>query len=930
MRRLAWSQLRFRTVRLLALLVGMLVATTAFTVLTAASRTSQLRTVGTVTAHFVPAYDILVRPGGARTALETKTDTVQPNFLSGLYGGITMAQYHQIAAIPGVQVAAPIAMVGYTLLASQLSSPLPAADLSRPGRQLYRVTSTWISQGGTSRVTQPPSYVYVTPQRLGFDLDGTVIGPKIARTTTQTERLPDGKNVTICPADAILDPGVDPFGVAAQSDCTAWSKVNGYGPGPYFSRANPRSDVDWVIPVLIAAVDPVAEAKLDGLNRAVISGHYLAQNTRDAGTSGIFPVLASSASGLDESAVTQVATLTAPASPPSMTVPWMTQHATAPGHVISTTTTTARQAYQQLLAALAIKTDRPAGNVPGNTVMYAGKDESGGPVGVEAYWSVGPTSYRRSRSGALVARLTRNPPSAWYAGGAQVASMDDADNQYRTVSVHAPAGTSFTSVAASPQLVGIFNPAKINEFDPLSRVPLGAYAPVVAAPADPAANQALHDGDLLPNQNLGGYVSQPVDLVTTLSALPALQNTGYYGQDVQAGDPISVIRVRVAGVTGPNPVSLERIREVAQQIAVRTHLDVDIVAGSSPSPTTVNLPAGKFGQPALALTENWVKKGVVVAILTAIDKNSLVLFILILVVCVLFVANSASVAIRGRRRELGVLACLGWTRPRLFATVLGELGAIGLTAGILGAAAALPLSSALGLHASPGRAVLAVPIAIVIAVVAGLIPAWLAASAEPVASVRPPVLEIRRARHPAGVTGLAVANVLRTPGRSLVGAISLAVGVAALTVLAAVSFAFRGVLVGSLLGNAVAVQVRGVDYVAVIATVVLGVLAVADVIFLNIRDRAAELATIRSFGWREAALSRLVVTEGAIIGLAGSIIGAALGLIVAADFAGQLPAALYIVGAAAAIAGAVVTAAAALLPAQALRRMPAAHLLAEE
>ena len=107
--------------------------------------------------------------------------------------------------------------------------------------------------------------------------------------------------------------------------------------------------------------------------------------------------------------------------------------------------------------------------------------------------------------------------------------MDDEDNQYRKVSVHAPATTTFTSFPASPQLVGIFNPAKINEFDPLSRVPLGAYEPVVAAPANPAANRALHGSDLLPNQNLGGYVSQPVDLVTTLSALPALQNSGYYG-----------------------------------------------------------------------------------------------------------------------------------------------------------------------------------------------------------------------------------------------------------------------------------------------------------------------------------------------------------------------------------------------------------------
>ncbi len=930
MRRLAWSQLRFRTVRLVALLAGMLLATTAFTVLTAASRTAQLRTVGTVTAHFAPAYDILVRPKGARTALETQTHTVQPNFLSGIYGGITMAQYHQIASIPGVQVAAPIAMVGYTLLASQLSSPLPAAVLRRPGRQLYRVTSTWISQGGTSRVAQPPSYVYVTPQPLGFDLHVTIVGPKIAQTTTQTEALQDGKKVTICPADAILDPGADPFGVAAQSDCTAWSKVNGYGPGPHFSRANPRSHVDWVIPVLIAAVDPVAEARLDGLNRAVISGHYLAQNTRGAGTAAAtFPVLASSASGLDESAVTQVATLTAPASPPSMTVPWMTQHATAPGHVISTTTTTARQAYQQLLAALAIKAAAPAMS-PGAPIMYSGKDESGGPVGVEAYWSVGPTSYPRSRSGALVARLTHNPPSAWYAGGARVASMDDEDNQYRKVSVHAPAKATFTSIAASPQLVGIFNPAKIKAFDPLSAVPLGAYQPVVAAPATAASRRALHGGDLLPNQNLGGYVSQPVDLVTTLSALPALENSGYYGPDVHARDPISVIRVRVAGVTGPNPVSLERIREVAQQIAVRTHLDVDIVAGSSPSPTTIDLPAGKFGQPALALSEDWVKKGVAVAILSSIDKNSVVLFALILIVCVLFVANSASAAIRGRRRELGVLACLGWTRPRLFTAVLGELAAIGLAAGLLGAVAALPLSSAVGLHASLGRAALAVPIAVGVAVIAGLIPASLAALAEPVASVRPPVLGVRRARQPGGITALAAVNVLRTPGRAAVGAVSLAVGVTALTILAAVTIAFRGVVVGSLLGNAVAVQVRGVDYVAVTATVALGVFAVADVVFLNIRERAPELAAIRAFGWPESALSRLVVTEGAIIGLVGSLAGAALGLAAAANFAGALPASLYLIAAAAVAGGLLVTISAALLPAQALRRLPAAHLLAEE
>jgi putative ABC transport system permease protein len=108
------------------------------------------------------------------------------------------------------------------------------------------------------------------------------------------------------------------------------------------------------------------------------------------------------------------------------------------------------------------------------------------------------------------------------------------------------------------------------------------------------------------------------------------------------------------------------------------------------------------------------------------------LFTLILVVCVLFVANAATAAVRGRRRELGVLAALGWRRSKLFTAVLGELAAIGLAAGLLAAAIALPVSAALRLSASLGRALLAVPVALAVAVVSGLAPAALAARADPV------------------------------------------------------------------------------------------------------------------------------------------------------------------------------------------------------
>jgi hypothetical protein len=897
---MTWQQLRSGTARSIALLLGMLLATTAFTVLTAAASTAQLRTIGTVSAHFVPAYDILVRPAGSRTTLESRTGTVQPNFLSGIYGGISLAQYHQIAAIPGVQVAAPIAMVGYTLLATPIVFSLPAANYAKPGRQLYRVSTTWVSDAGTSRITQPASYTYITPDRLRFT----------GSTGAISEVLPGHARAAVCPLTMVTNEE-DPFGIAAQSNADCWSKIDGYGLPHAFGPLALTYGTDWAIPVLIAAIDPVAEAKLDGLNKAVVSGKYLTENARDGSARGAatFPVLAASADGMNEYALTQLQLLAPPKEPPLLNVRWMRTEVSVPGRPLITERTTAQQAYRQLLQSKSPE------------------------LTVAGYWSTGSTSYRRSASGGLTPLLVHNPPSAWYAGGVPVISVDNEDNQYRAITVHAPLSNQYQGnpgAYAGARLVGIFNPAKISSFDPLSEVPLGAYQPVAAEPANAASRKALHGADLLANQNLGGYVSQPVDLVTTLSALPALQNSVRYTGNLHVGDPISVIRVRVAGVTGPNPLSLERIREAAQQIEQRTHLEVDIVAGSSPTPTTIDLPAGKFGQPALTLREDWVKKGVAVAILTAIDKNSVVLLTLILIVCVLFVANSATAAVRGRRRELGVLACLGWTRPRLFAAILGELAAIGLTAGILGAAAALPLSSTLGLHASPGRAALAVPIAVGVAVTAGAIPAGLAARAAPVASIRPPVLAIRRARQPGGVTALAAVNVLRTPGRSLVGAASLAIGITALTVLTAVTVAFRGVVVGSLLGDAVAVEVRGVDYVATVATVALGVFAVADVVFLNIRERAAELATMRAFGWRESTLSRLVITEAAIIGIAGSLAGAALGLAATARFTGQLPTALDVVAGVAVAAGAVLTAASALLPVQALRRLPAAHLLAEE
>ncbi len=167
-----------------------------------------------------------------------------------------------------------------------------------------------MSEAGASRVAQPPAYLYVTPHPLSFDGHSGAI----------TEPVPGHARVKACPL-VPQKPGRDTR--------SAWpcSRSPSAGPRSTGSRcqpkqhdatANPGYDVGWVIPVLIAAIDPAAEAKLDGLDRAVISGRYLAENAADktagrpAPPSRCWP---RPSSGMDEYALTRLQRLTPPKAP---------------------------------------------------------------------------------------------------------------------------------------------------------------------------------------------------------------------------------------------------------------------------------------------------------------------------------------------------------------------------------------------------------------------------------------------------------------------------------------------------------------------------------------------------------------------------------------------------------------------------------------
>ena len=172
--------------------------------------------------------------------------------------------------------------------------------------------------------------------------------------------------------------------------------------------------------MLIAAIDPDAEAKLDGLNKALVSGSYLTENEGDRGPT--LPVLASSASGMNEYAQTTLQQLAAPSAMPDMNAAWASAQASAPGRTVATVRTTAQQAYDAVLKGLPTVS---LGVSTGNLGIL-----------VDGYWSVGPVDYRRTTAGALTPRQVVNPPSVWYIGSLAAVAMDDEDSQYRTVTSH--------------------------------------------------------------------------------------------------------------------------------------------------------------------------------------------------------------------------------------------------------------------------------------------------------------------------------------------------------------------------------------------------------------------------------------------------------------------------------------------------------------
>jgi putative ABC transport system permease protein len=868
--RLVWSGVRFARGRAAALGAGMLVAAVAFCLLTASVDVGVARIKGVVGGNWRGAYDLLVLPARSVQSVGSQRHLVQVNYLSAGGGGITLRQYQQIARLPGVGVAAPLAVIGYVLETVSLPVTLSPGALGATGARVLTIASSYSADDGLSRYPpQGQGYLYITPDKLR------------QQANSMSERLPDGREVRVC--------GYPATTTAAQT--SPFQTAGGLLLGTCYSRSGSeltsspvQAQVSWSFPVLLAGIDPKAENQLNGLGRAITSGTYLAAGAKPspiAGTHAVsVPLIGSTTSFDGDSDQVTVGLL-----PPSAVTTVRSQASlakitkelqTARGSTVMHVTITAAQAWKQLLTNLS----------PAISHGIFNSSQSFG-----QYWTAGQVSYRQHSTGTIVPVPVQNPISTWTAGGNFVsqtyvtAPPAAADTAFRVLTEHRLSSGPVAGNGSGPpvpllHLVGEFNPDRIAGFSaggPGS--PLASYRAPLLTGANPASRADLGSKPLEPDGNMAGYAQQPPLLLTTLPGAAALEASAAAATGGGAQAPIGSIRIRVSGLRGTVPQRLAKIAAIGQEIKNATGLQVIVTAGASAQHVTVGLAAGAFGRPALDLSEAWTAIGVALVVLRQADRESVALFVLILVVCGLFLAGATLAGVRGRRSEIGALRALGWGRRQVFTLVLSEVAVLGVGSGVVGALLSAALISALGLHVPLWRAALVLPVAAILAIGSGLVPASLAAKAEPRDALMPKVRAPRRsALAVRTLTALALTEVARVPGRCVLAAAALGAGVAGLAVLLAAQISFTRSIGDSALAGLVTASTRGTDLIAALLAVGLGAVAVADITYLNLRERSGELAALAACGWGNRQIGRLLIVEAVITAAAGSVFGAAAGL----------------------------------------------------
>ena len=834
---------------------GFLLAACALILLSATTQTTLVRGNQIISQNWRPTYDLVVLPPQAKIPADPR---VPSDLLAGYGGGISIKQYEQIKNLPGIEVAAPIAYVGY------IQMPVPSiyfSDHSYP-TGYYQLDWKLTAFNGLHHIVelQERDMIY------------------IISSSDSTTPVRDSSTTSSHPSDVLATFGgqIDEEIDEVDNSPTPMSP-NGTGT------------------FLLAAIDPAAENQLVHLDKSITAGRMLTEqdtvhlDSRIPGNPFVYP--------WSNKPI------------PTNAIP-MLLHRQLPGQITLNATLTllyhGSMTAAQILAkgGIAYLQQRPdrqvifKGTVP--RVQNNPQRFSGASLLWDGHtWQVIQTS--SSKGIAPFYTLDFSSASAPAGLNYRIAKAPDGSLAYTLL----PQGNQGSEVMFRPltplhmvksdnilkpggpdafydyEAVGEFTnnrlTAQIN--NPLNWLPENTYTvPPVLLRYD-AQGRPVTAATLIPTTNPAGYVMQPPLALTTIDAASKLVGN----------HSISAIRVRVAGVVTPNQQSWKRIQQVAQEIHQQTGLPVVVTLGSSPQSTLVYVPGIHVGElganqniaPIGWVDERWIHIGVGLTYLNQLGSTRLLLLGTVLAVCLGYLAVAFSALVSSQRRDFAILSVLGWRPWQPIRLFLAQALILAIGGGIIGLGLALLIATFL--EATPLWLVViwTIPIMLAFAFMSILYPLWQIWHMRPAEFLRAgssmssgkAILLGSRIGQLMPIGTLVLRNLCRSRTRTLITVLSLFLSALLLVLMFTGVLSLHQALQGTLLGDYVLLQTAVPQLAGCVIAIILTFLSVADLLLLQVRERQQEIGLLQATGWRPRWIQRLFVQEGLTLAMIGAIPG---------------------------------------------------------
>ncbi len=829
------------------LATGLFLLTAGLTLFTSIAATGHDIAETELALYWRTSYDVLVRPPQSTSFLDDSgRRLLEPNFLSGQPGGITMEQYETISALQGVEVAAPIAMVGHFPIGFRTWAKPVLVQPESPWAIYKDVRTVTVNDGARTFRTSDVTYT-IHDRRDIFGVD-----PENGAYLMN----PDGAKYTI--ASLLPNPvsrNPEKTRIMGRNFCVD----NEGNPSPHTYNA------EFDLYLLVAGIDPRQEQALVGIADAVLEGRYLTDrdSPRLAGRRNdewLIPVLFNLNSFRDIEVETVTYSLIIPPEdelPERLESQGLEYLRNLQSSELQANFESLIDEYENDLQAI-LRRDGVIGYLGGMFWEYIQ------PSPINYLLGQARPEFRLSLEAQPIGISERSPIPAVPLTPREVSFREEHTQKIVLLSDDSITVRHFTF---SP--IGSFSLDSLSS-DPLSQVPLESYAPPLATLRYDAEGKPTSPLLIYPTNNPLGYLFDTPIFLTTLDGARFLS---------QRDDFISAIRIRVSGVDEMGNQAQERIELVADEIEAQTGLQVDITLGSSPQPVLIHIPGYQEVPPLGYIEELWVRQMVGISLDQSISHADLLLFVALVAVSVSFAFSSSSATNMARQREFGLLRALGWHQRDVFLSLLAQAFSLAVLIGSLALSLSLIMLWLTGYKLSLIRAGIALVSSVFLFTAGAAYPAWKAAVQSPIFTIQQGIIRARELSFvPDSLWGYSLRAILRRPGRLLLSWLSLGFTTGLVFLFLSVSLEMGGIMEGSLLGQHIAVELQPYHYGLSGIAFSLSGLEMAAIAYLNWLERRPEIGLLKAIGWRSSSVTRLFLCEGALQGLASGLAGALIGL----------------------------------------------------